>query len=431
MIDQVVFSNSYYQMFDASHVLEFFSRCRESAEDSDSLLEPERQKDKVFGHDFFQGQGMGKCQCPSGKIYDVADQNNECSSLACDGGRGFSCNQNSRTSTSKTSVKCAPSDPNLKRRSPCVPNGMTALIFWGTSKRFHKLYDNRKTLYTGQAIYRHETRNFFLDVEYIEEKLSLSGYSFKQWPHYVVVLKPKDLSLRARRILKIPFDLNMGWGNSNEIFSRPMAVRADTNDNLLFIRKMDSTHVIPLKHYEVMIDVNQGNNKGKNVTETPQKLQRSRLLLATANIAKLTVHLASKHSGIPINYQKSAMAGARHRKLAEINPPKTKTATSSLSLVARDVIKNKSTYLTKFKFTYVPDINKWDPQCRASHLAGKNVPHGGQFSVNLHDLCQGAMIELNRRDIKNDPLVTIDFFEHKTYNVVAPKETNFIYAFST
>jgi hypothetical protein len=179
---------------------------------------------------------------------------------------------------------------------------MTALVFWGTSALFDKLYDNRKTLYTGQAVYRHETRNFFLDVEYIEKKLSLSGYSFKQWPHYVVVLKPKDLSLRARRILKIPFDLNMGWGNSNEIFSRPMAVRADTNDNLLFIRKMDSTHVIPLKHYEVMIDVNQGNNKGNNVTETPQKLQRSRLLLATANIAKLTVHLASKHSGIPINY---------------------------------------------------------------------------------------------------------------------------------
>jgi hypothetical protein len=125
------------------------------------------------------------------------------------------------------------------------------------------------------------------------------------------------------------------------------------------------------------------------------------------------------------------MAGARHRKLAEINPPKTKTATSSLSLVARDVIKNKSTYLTKFKFTYVPDMYKWDPECLASRIAGKNVPRGGQFSVNLHDLCQGAMIELNRREINDDPLVTIDFFEHKTYNVVAPKETNFIYGFST
>jgi hypothetical protein len=308
---------------------------------------------------------------------------------------------------------------------------MTALTFYGKSVNFHKLYDNRKTPYSGQTVYRHETRNFFLDVEYIEIQLSLREYSFKQWPHYIVVLKPKDLSLRARRILKVPFDLNMGWGNDNEIFSRPMAIRADTNDNLLFIRKMDSTHVIPLKHYEVMIDVNLGNNKDSNSPETPAKLQQSRLLLATANIVKLTVHLASKHSGIPINYKKSALAGARHRKLAEIHPPKTKAPTSSLSLVARDVIKNKSTYLTKFKFTYVPDINKWDPQCGAKDLAGTNVARGAQFSVNLHDLCQGAMIELNRRDIKNDPLVTINFFEHMTYNVVAPKETNFIFAFST
>ena len=414
MIDQVVFSNSYYQMFDSSHILEFFSRCRESAEDGDSIYDPKRQKDKVFRHDFFQGEGIGKCQCPSGQIYDVADQNNDCSSLACDGGRGFSCKHNSRTPTYKTSVKCAPSDPNLRRRSHCVPNGMTALTFYGKSAHFHKLYDNRKTLYTGQTVYRHETRNFFLDVEYLERQLSLSGYKFKQWPHYIVVLKPKDLSLRARRILKVPFDLNMGWGNSNEIFSRPVAVRAHTNDNLLFIRKMDSTHVIPLKHYEVMIEVNQGKNNIKRLKNTSNNLEQSRLLLATANIAKLTVHLASKHSGIPINHQKSAMAGVRHRKLSQIHPQETKIGTSSLSLVGRDFIKDRSIYLTKFKFTYVGDINQWDPQCGASKFAGLTVGRGLQFSVNLHDLCQGAMIELNRGDIKDDPLVTINFFEQMT-----------------